>query len=121
MLRILGPGSTPCDGVTRRELLRVGALSLFGGMTLPRLLQAAGRTGGKRQARARSVILLNLFGGPSHLDMFDMKPAAPAEGRGEFKPIQTSVPGVLVCEHLPRIARLMHRTCLIRTVSHRYN
>jgi hypothetical protein len=65
MLRILGPGSTPCDGLTRRELMRVGALSLFGGMTLPRLLQAAGQAGGRRPVRARSVILLNLFGGPS--------------------------------------------------------
>jgi hypothetical protein len=121
MLRILGPQSAACDGVPRRELLRVGALSLFGGLTLPRLLRAADQGGDRPRAAARSVILLNLFGGPSHLDTFDMKPAAPAEVRGEFRPIRTSLPGVQVCEHLPRIARRLHRTCLIRTVSHRYN
>lgn len=117
MLRILGPKTAACDGIPRRELLRLGALSLFGGMTLPRVLRAS--DGG--QGRARSVILLNLFGGPSHLDTFDLKPAAPAEIRGEFKPIATSLPGVQICEHLPRTAALMHRVCLIRTVSHGYN
>jgi hypothetical protein len=71
--------------------------------------------------KARSVILLDLFGGPSHLDTFDPKPAAPPEVRGEFSTIATSLPGVRVCEHLPRVARWLHRTCLIRTVSHGYN
>ena len=76
---------------------------------------------GPRQARARSVVLFNLFGGPSHLDMFDLKPGAPAEIRGEFRPIETSLPGVQICEHLPQIAKLMHRSTLIRTLSHGYN
>jgi hypothetical protein len=67
------------------------------------------------------VILLDLFGGPSHLDTFDLKPAAPREIRGEFNPIATTLPGVQVCEHLPRVARWMHRVSLIRTLSHRYN
>ncbi len=116
-MRILGPKTAACDGIPRRDLLRVGALSLFGGMTLPRLLRAAEGAHGK----ARSVILLNLFGGPSHLDMFDLKPAAPAEIRGEFRPISTSVPGLHICEHLPRTAAHMHRMCLIRTMSHGYN
>ena len=71
--------------------------------------------------RIRSVVLLNLFGGPSHLDMFDLKPDAPAEIRGEFKPIDTSLPGLRICEHLPLTARWMHRSTLIRTVSHGYN
>jgi len=96
-------------------------LSLFGSMTLPRLLQAAAHVPQRSSARARSIILLNLFGGPSHLDMFDMKPDAPAEVRGEFRPIATSLPGVQVCEHLPRIAQWMHKATLIRSVSHGYN
>ena len=122
MLRILGSGSMACDGITRREVLKAGGLALFGSMTLPRLLQAAAASGpGTAPARARSIILLNLFGGPSHLDMFDMKPSAPAEVRGEFHPIATSVPGVQICEHLPRLARWMHKATLIRSVTHGYN
>lgn len=126
MLRILGPAGKACDGVTRRELMRIGALSLFSGVSLPRLLKArealsAARNGNGRATKARSVILLNLFGGPSHLDMFDVKPDAPAEIRGEFQPIRTSVPGLAICEHLPGIARLMHQATLIRTVSHHFN
>jgi hypothetical protein len=113
-----------CDGLTRRELMRVGALSLFGGMTLPSFLRAADQPAGgqsARPARAKSVILFNLLGGPSHMDMFDMKPDAPAEIRGLFKPIQSSLPGLGVCEHLPRTAQWMHRASLIRTVTHNYN
>jgi hypothetical protein len=121
MLRLLGTPTHACDGLTRRELLRAGGLTLFGGMTLPRFLRAAAEQPARSPARARAVILLNLFGGPSHLDTFDMKPAAPPEIRGEFQPIPTSVPGLRICEHLPQVARLMHRACLIRTVSHRYN
>ena len=121
MLRILGRRAPACDGTTRREVLRAGGLSLFGSMTLPRLLQAAALVPQRSAGRARSIILLNLFGGPSHLDMFDMKPDAPAEVRGEFRPIATSLPGVQVCEHLPRIAQWMHRATLIRSVSHGYN
>ena len=110
---------------TRRELLRVGGLSLFGGLggfSVPRLLQAAG--GGRARPEngsAKSVIMFNLLGGPSHMDMFDMKPAAPPEVRGEFSPINSSLPGLQICEHLPRTAKIMHRTSLIRTVTHSYN
>jgi hypothetical protein len=120
MLRILGRGATLCDGLNRREFLRVGGLSLFGGLTMPRLLQAADQSA-NRPARAKSVILFNLLGGPSHLDMFDLKPNAPAEIRGEFQPIATSLTGVRICEHLPNIARRIHKACLIRTISHNYN
>ncbi|MBM4067440.1 MAG: DUF1501 domain-containing protein [Planctomycetes bacterium] len=120
MLSIQGPGSKLCDGVTRRELLRVGGLSLFGGLTLPRLLQAR-ETGRRRDGRARSVIMFNLLGGPSHIDMFDMKPHAPAEIRGEFRPIATSLPGLQICELLPNLAGLMHKACLVRTFSHNFN
>src|SRR3954471_4304183 len=111
MLRILGPGSKLCDGLTRREMMRIGGLSLLGGLTLPNLLRA--RETGRRHGRARSVIMFNLLGGPSHMDMVDLKPSPPAEIRGEFKPIATSVPGLQVCEHMPNIARLMNRACLI--------
>jgi hypothetical protein len=121
LLRILGMPVTVCDGITRRDLLKVGALALCGQLVelAPGLADEGQRrhTGG----RARSVILLDLFGGPSHLDTLDMKPGAPPEIRGEFRPIATSVPDVQICEHLPRLARLMHRACLIRTVSHGYN
>jgi len=121
MLRILGSRAPACDGTSRREVLRAGGLSLFGSMTLPRLLQAAAHGPGRPPAQARSIILLNLFGGPSHLDMFDMKPEAPAEVRGEFRPIATSVSGLQICEHMPRIARWMHKATLIRSVTHTYN
>ncbi|MBS0262319.1 MAG: DUF1501 domain-containing protein [Planctomycetes bacterium] len=121
MLRILGRGTKPCDGVSRREALCVGGLSLFGGLTLPRLLAAEQAQGGLSAGPAKSVILVNLFGGPPHMDMFDMKPAAPEQVRGEFKPIATSVPGLSICELLPLTAQVMDRTTLIRTYSHQYN
>jgi Protein of unknown function (DUF1501) len=124
MLRILGEPHRLCDGVTRRDLMQVGALSLFGGMTLPTLLHAADRSAARRPATrgpARSVILYNLLGGPSQMDMFDMKPHAPAEVRGEFQPIETSLPGLTICEHLPNTARWMHTASVIRTVTHNYN
>src|SRR5438270_1078973 len=120
MLSILGRGARLCDGITRREALRVGGLSLFAGMSLPRLLQASSASP-LRRGKARSVVLFNLLGGPSHVDMFDMKPDAPVEIRGEFRPIATSVPGSFICEHLPNLARLMHQACLIRTFSHGFN
>src|SRR5690348_15043910 len=113
MLSLLGRGTTLCDGVTRREFMRVGGLSLFGGMTLPRLLQASAAAPARRRGTARSVILFNLLGGPSHQDMFDLKPDAPPEVRGEFRPIASSLPGLQVCEHLPNTARWMHKACLI--------
>jgi len=121
MLRILGARTRLCDGMSRREMMRVGGLSLFSGMTLPRLLQAASATGPSRSGPAKSVILFNLLGGPSHMDMFDMKPKAPVEVRGLFQPIDTSLPGLRICEHLPQTARWMHRASLIRTVTHNYN
>ena len=120
MLRVLGQPQRMCDGLTRRELLRVGGLSLFPTLTLPALLRA-NESVNAPPAKARSVIFYNLLGGPPQLDMFDMKPEAPVEIRGEFKPIQTSVPGIDICEHMPRMAQLMHRATLIRTVTHGYN
>ena len=121
MLRILGHSSRLCDGTTRRDLMRVGALSLFSGMSLPRLLRAADSSAPARDAKAKSVVLFNLLGGPSHMDMFDLKPHAPPEIRGEFEPIATSAPGIEICEHLPNVARWMHKATLIRTITHTYN
>ena len=120
MLRILGRRAAACDGLSRRELLAVGGISLFGGLTLPNLLRAE-QLHVRRDAPARSVVLLNLFGGPPHIDMFDMKPDAPGNVRGEFKPISTSVPGLQISELLPKTAQLMDRATLIRTYSHKYN
>lgn len=121
MLSVLGSGSKLCDGLNRREFLRVGGLSLFGTLTMPRLLRAAEQAAQRPPARAKSVILFNLLGGPSHMDMFDLKPNAPAEIRGEFRPIATSLTGLRICEHLPNTARFMHKACLIRSISHSYN
>jgi Protein of unknown function (DUF1501) len=113
-----------CGGplrISRREVLQVGGAALLG-LTLPRLLRAdsvAGSTG--RQPSADACIVIFLNGGPSHLDMWDMKPEAPAEVRGEFRPVATSVPGIQLSEHLPRLARLMHHGTLIRSVHHTVN
>ena len=124
MLSIFGVGRTHHDEFKRREILRAGGLSLLG-LSLPGLLRAAALNAeggtGQRTARIRSVVLFNLLGGPSHIDMFDLKPGAPAEVRGEFQPIATSLPGLQICEHLPNTAKLMHKASLIRTISHRYD
>jgi uncharacterized protein (DUF1501 family) len=102
--------------VDRREFLRAGALSLFG-LGLPHLL--AGRAGAvSSRRRARACILLFMWGGPAQQDTWDPKPDAPAEFRGEFRPIQTTLPGLRICEHLPRLARRAHRLALIRSMTH---
>src|SRR5262245_61086319 len=118
-LRVEG-GARHCDGLSRRELLRAGALGL-GGLTLPGLLrleQAAASTPARRTARARSVILLFLSGGPSHLDMWDLKPEAPEEIRGTFRPVATNVPGIQISEHLPRMAAVADKYAILRAVRH---
>ncbi|HZT78973.1 MAG TPA: DUF1501 domain-containing protein [Gemmataceae bacterium] len=122
MLTMLGSPRRCCDGLTRRETLKAGALSLLGGaFTLPNLLRAEelARQRPPRPRKAKSVILLYLLGGAATQDMWDLKPAAPAEVRGEFKPIATNVPGIQVCEHLPQMARWMHRAALVRSVNHK--
>jgi hypothetical protein len=100
----------------RRELLRAGSLGLFG-LGLPALLQAREAVPA-RPCKARSCILLFMWGGPAHQDTWDMKPHAPAEYRGEFKPIATRVPGIQVCEHLPRLARHADKLAILRSMTH---
>ncbi len=104
-----------CDGVRRRDILRVGAL---GGtaVTLANHLAWAGETAAA--APAKAAIFVNLGGGPSHLDTFDLKPDAPAEVRGEFKPIATNVAGIRISEHLPKLAACTDRYAILRGVSH---
>lgn len=117
MLTLLGSNRQLCEKLTRRETLRAGALSVFGGMTLPRLLEAE-TAGLSHRPTAKSVIVLYLLGGAPTQDMFDLKPAAPANIRGEFKPIATSAAGIAICEHLPQMARWMHRSAIVRSVHH---
>lgn len=102
-----------CDGVSRRNFLKIGALGL-GGLALPQLLKAESASGIRRSHKA--VIMIFLPGGPSHQDMFDLKMEAPSEIRGEFKPIKTAVPGIQICEHLPLIAGMMDKMTIIRSV-----
>src|SRR6266571_1444348 len=101
MITMLGTTRRYCDGITRRETLKAGALSLLGGgFTLDNLLRAEQtRVPSRRPGKAKSVILLFLGGGAATQDMWDMKPDAPDGIRGEFKPIATNVPGIQICEH----------------------
>lgn len=103
---------TTCDGVSRREFLRAGALGV-GGLCLNDLLRLQAR-GQSERPRQKSVIMIYLYGGMPHLDMYDMKPEAPAEFRGQFKTIQTSVPGLDICELLPKQAEIADKLAIIR-------
>src|SRR5205823_8738237 len=111
------------DSLTRRELLRIGGLSWLGlsAAELACLRAAAAPHSPVARRRHHACVFLFLFGGPSHIDLWDMKPSAPAEVRGEFRPARTKVPGVHVCEHLPRLAGVMDRLCLMRSLTHRMN
>src|SRR6516165_4404773 len=99
--------------MTRRQLLQIGAAGLFGSQ-LAAYLEATP----PRRARAKSVIFLHQYGGPSHLDSFDMKPDTPPEFRGIYRPIRTSAPGIEICEKLPHLALQMDKVTLVRTVRH---
>ena len=119
MLPLLGSPRRCCDGLTRRETLTAGALTLLGGgFILPTLLAAEARTPA-RTGRAKNVILLYLLGGAATQDMWDLKPDAPSEVRGEFRPVPTSAPGVRICELLPRTAKWMHHAAIVRSVTHK--
>ncbi|QJW94086.1 DUF1501 domain-containing protein [Frigoriglobus tundricola] len=104
----------------RRDFLKVGAGTAVG-LAIPRPGTARTPTAGGPEGKAKSVILVNLTGGPSHIDSLDMKPDAPAEVRGEFRPIATAVPGVRICEHLPQLSVRMKRWALVRSLSHGEN
>src|SRR4051794_5177392 len=99
--------------ITRRNLLQIGTAGVFGALNPAAY---AARLAGR--ARAKSVIFLHQYGGPSHLDTFDMKPDTPPEFRGIYRPIQTSAPGIQICEKLGRMAPHMDKVTLIRTVRH---
>jgi hypothetical protein len=114
MLTILGRTPTShCDGHSRRHFLRIGGLAL-GGATLGQVLAAEAAAG--RKPGHKAVIMIYLSGGPSHQDMVDLKMDAPAEIRGAFRPIATSVPGIEICEHLPRMAAAMDKFAIIRSL-----
>lgn len=119
MLTILGSRRRTCDGLSRRELLQAGGAGLLG-LSLPQVL-AAEATSPPRETRAKSVIFLMLFGGPSQLETFDLKPDAPEQIRGPFRPIACRTPDLLIGEHLPRTAEVSDRFCVIRTMSHSFN
>src|SRR5919201_5819292 len=120
MITLLGSPRRCCDGITRRETLKAGALSLLGGFfNVPSLLALEQRRPpASPPGKAKSVILLYLLGGAATQDMFDLKPDAPSEIRGEFRPAATSVPGIQVGEHVPLVARQAHRLAIVRSVTH---
>ncbi len=123
MLHLLGPGVRLCDGRSRREVIRIGGLGLLGaGLSLTDLIRAAGAadapaTGSRSFGRARSCILLFLMGGPPQHSTWDPKPDAPADVRGDFRPIATTVPGLSISELLPRTALMADKLCILRAVS----
>src|ERR1051325_1514414 len=107
--RSFGCAGLAASSWSRRDLLKIGGLGLLG-RPLPRLLQAeGGKTGTAPKARAKSVIFLYQFGGPSHIDMFDMKPDAPEAYRGLHKPVSTSADGIAISERLPHLAQVMDK------------
>lgn len=113
MLSILGNRHQLCDRISRRDALRIGALGV-GGLTLADVLRADALAG--RSQSHKAVIMIYMCGAPSHQDMYDLKMDAPAEIRGEFRPIPTNVPGIEICEHMPRTAAIMDKLVPLRSV-----
>ena len=124
MITIPGRAGRNCEGMTRREWLRIGGLAGIGGFGIGVPDQLASRALGSQGdrglcfGRAKSCIVLFMFGAPAHQDTWDMKPHAPIEVRSEFRPIATTVPGTQICEHMPRLAQLAQRYTLVRSVTH---
>lgn len=114
MLTLVGRNCGPRGRVTRRDVLQIGALA-FGGLTLADVLRSRASATGTA-ARGKSVIMIWLRGGASHIDSYDMKPQAPLEIRGEFRPIATNVPGIEICEHMPRQAAIMDKLAIVRGI-----
>jgi hypothetical protein len=113
MLTLFGDGAKYCDGLTRRNFLKIGGLAM-GGMSLADILRAESRAG--RPHSHKAVIMVFLSGGPPHQDLIDLKPEAPVEIRGEFNPIATNVPGIEICELLPQMASMMDKFAVIRSI-----
>lgn len=115
MLTLTSDAASPlfCDGLSRRSFVRMGALGLAG-LSFPDLLRAEAQA--KRGRSQKALILVYLPGGPPHQDMFDLKMEAPSEIRGEFSEIATAVPGIRICEHLPRLARIADKLAFLRSV-----
>lgn len=110
---------TCCDGIPRRDFLRIGAITGFGlSLGLRNFLADAATGGALPTGKAKAAIFVRLGGGPSHMDTFDLKPDAPDTHRGEFKPIATNVAGVQICEHLPKLAQCADKFAILRGVSH---
>lgn len=109
--------SRHCDGHSRRHFLKIGGLAL-GGLSLPRLLRAeeASPTTRGSNLSHKAIIMIYLSGGPSHQDMYDLKMEAPIEIRGSFRPIATNIPGIEICEHMPRLAKMMDKFAIIRSL-----
>jgi hypothetical protein len=114
MLTLWGKRQRFCDGISRRNFLKIGAFGA--GMTLAEMLRLRAAASNGTGAPNKAAIMIFLPGGPSHIDMYDLKPDAPKEFRGEFKPIATNVPGVQICEHFPRQARMWDKLAVIRSV-----
>ena len=117
MINIQGnpdPKQTHCDGYSRRSFIKAGGMAL-GGLSLAQLLELEAKS--EIGTQQKSVINIFLPGGPSHVDMFDMKPNASSEFRGEFDPISTNVPGMQICEHFPRLAKMADKFSIIRSLN----
>ncbi len=119
MINLLGSNQTFCDGLSRRTFLKIGAFGA--GLTLADMLRAKAlaspvASGPGTPTVAKSAIMIYLPGGPSHMDMYDLKPEAPMEYRGEFRPIQTNVPGVQISEHFSRQARMWDKLACVRSI-----
>jgi hypothetical protein len=115
MLTIFGNQSSGpfCDRASRRDFLTIGGMAL-GGLAMPQLLEAESRPGGRSH---KAIINIYLPGGPPHIDMWDLKPDAPSEIRGEYSPIKTTVPGMEICELFPKLANMAERFAIIRSIS----
>ena len=113
MLSITGRKYKLCDGISRRDVLRIGALAM-GGLALPDLLRLEAQAGITRSHKA--IIMIYMAGAPSHQDMYDLKMDAPTEIRGEYRPIETSVPGIQICDHMPGLAKIMDKCVPLRSV-----
>ncbi len=116
MFTVSGTQARYCDGISRRSFLQIGAVGLTG-LSLADLLRADEAQKRDSDYSRKSIVNVFLSGGPSHMDTFDMKPEAPKEFRGEFKPIDTNVPGIQICEHLPRLAAMMNQLAIVRSIT----